>query len=68
MAKEDFDSRGGTLASFSKSLELVRQLAADTNAAIPLLEVADTCYKQALELGCGGADISSVLRVFSRPC
>ncbi|MGV2290747.1 NAD(P)-dependent oxidoreductase [Trinickia sp. YCB016] len=65
MAREDFASRGGTVASFSKSLQLVRQLAADTHAATPLLEIADVCYKQAIELGCGEADISSVLRVFS---
>lgn len=65
MAKENFSPQGGTVASFSQSLEFVRQFAADAHAATPLLDIADACFKQAMERGCGEADISSVLRVFS---
>lgn len=65
MAKEDFSPQGGTVASFSKSLKLVRQLAADAHAPTPLLDIAHGCFEQATALGLGDADISSVLRVFA---
>lgn len=64
MAKENFSPQGGTIASFAKSLELVRQLAADAHAPTPLLDTAESCYRQAASLGLNAADISSVLRVF----
>jgi 3-hydroxyisobutyrate dehydrogenase-like beta-hydroxyacid dehydrogenase len=65
MANESFSPQGGTVASFSKSLELVRQLAANVHAATPLLDIADACYKKATDLGLGEADISAVLCVFA---
>jgi 3-hydroxyisobutyrate dehydrogenase-like beta-hydroxyacid dehydrogenase len=65
MANEDFSPQGGTVASFAKSLKLVRQLAVDAHAPTPLLAIAHGCFEQATELGFGDADISSVLRVFT---